>query len=406
VKYSILFVDDDKNVVDAYKRNLHKYFDVHTAISGAQALELIRNNHNYAVIISDMQMPNMNGIEFLILAKKMSKNSIRIMLTGNGDQQTAIDAINQGNIYKFVNKPCSPKKMLDILNTAINHYMSIKVESELLKTINPEKNHNKLYSNTKRETALENLEIENEMRTALVNNEFSLYYQPKIDPKDGLCKGAEALIRWKHPIKGLISPSVFIPIAENSDLIIQIGYWVREAVFEQIAIWSMRGLPLCKISINVSGTEFKNNIVQDHLKLLLHKYAIPPEYVELEITEGALMEYNSKDFDSWGFIRSLGISLSIDDFGTGYCSFSYLIKYPVNTIKIDRMFISNIINDERNSSIVRAIITMAHSLGMTVVAEGVETEQQKNMLLVNQCNLIQGYYYSRPLDIQEFEKYF
>jgi EAL domain-containing protein (putative c-di-GMP-specific phosphodiesterase class I)/FixJ family two-component response regulator len=394
--HSVLFVDDDQNILDAYKRNLRKYFDVHTAISGVKALELIDENHEFSVIISDMQMPNMNGIELLIIAKKMSKNSVRIMLTGNGDQQTAIDAINQGSIYKFVSKPCSPEKMLDILDIAINHYIILKAESE---------KNSKLYSSGLRGTTLENLDIENEIRTALENNEFLLYYQPKIDPKDGLCKGAEALIRWNHPKKGFISPSVFIPIAENSDLIIQIGYWVRETVFEHIAMWRMRGLPFCEISINVSGVEFKNNIVQDHLKVLLNKYAIPPEYIELEITEGTLIEYSSKEIDSWAIIRSLGVNLSIDDFGTGYCSFSYLIKYPVNTIKIDRIFVSNVINGERNSSIVRAIITMAHSLGMKVVAEGVETENQKNMLLVNQCNLIQGYYYSRPLDTQGFEKY-
>ncbi|MEM5530034.1 HD domain-containing phosphohydrolase [Gammaproteobacteria bacterium AS21] len=134
MKYSILFVDDEQNILNAYKRSLRKYFDIHTALSGAQALELIKEKHKFSVIISDMQMPNMNGVEFLQLAKKASKNSVRIMLTGNADQQTAIDAINQGDIYRFVNKPCTPEQMLDVLKVAIKQYLLITAEQELLQT--------------------------------------------------------------------------------------------------------------------------------------------------------------------------------------------------------------------------------------------------------------------------------
>ncbi|MEH6442769.1 MAG: HD domain-containing phosphohydrolase [Oceanospirillaceae bacterium] len=134
MKYSILFVDDEQNILSAYKRNLRKHFDIHTALSGADALELIKGKHNFSVIVSDMQMPNMNGVEFLKNAKKVSKNSVRIMLTGNADQQTAIDAINQGDIFRFINKPCSPEQMFEVLTVAIKQYLLITAEQELLKT--------------------------------------------------------------------------------------------------------------------------------------------------------------------------------------------------------------------------------------------------------------------------------
>ncbi|MCJ8337124.1 MAG: EAL domain-containing protein [Pseudomonadales bacterium] len=263
----------------------------------------------------------------------------------------------------------------------------------------------KFYSESMNEQARVQLEVERDIKEALKNNEFSVYYQPKVNPIKGVVCGAEALIRWHHPKKGLISPAKFMPIAELSDLIIEIDKWVREQVCRQILSWEEKGFPRLKISVNVSGKEFMRSEVLQHLIDLFEQYAVNQNLMELEITENTLMVNQEQGNTDYRTIRDMGVGLSIDDFGTGYCSLGYLKKYPVDTLKIDKSFIDNIINNERDAAIAKTIISMAHSLDMVVVAEGVETAGQRDFLIAHNCDLIQGYFYSAPMPIQQFDQF-
>ncbi|WP_163836111.1 EAL domain-containing protein [Spartinivicinus ruber] len=261
------------------------------------------------------------------------------------------------------------------------------------------------YSDIMNKIACAQLEMESGIRNALTNNEFSLYYQPKIDFKTGRISGAEALIRWIHPEKGIISPGEFIPIAEKSDLIIDIGKWTRETVLQQLVVWKNNNFPLIKISVNVSGKEFVKREVLQHLLDMFMKYDISPSWLELEITEDTLIKSVEEGNTDYRVIQGMDVGLAIDDFGTGYCSLGYLKEYPFETLKIDKSFIDNVIHNERDASIVRTIIAMAHNLNMSVVAEGVENEEQRNFLVDNNCDLLQGFFYSKPQPIDQFENF-
>ncbi len=261
------------------------------------------------------------------------------------------------------------------------------------------------YSESMNEQARIQLEVEKDIKEALKNNEFSVYYQPKVNPIKGLACGAEALIRWHHPKKGMISPAKFIPIAELSDLIIEIDKWMRVQVCRQIIIWEEKGFPRLKISVNVSGKEFMRNEVLQHLIDLFEQYDVDPSLMELEITENTLMVNQEQGNTDYRTIRDMGVGLSIDDFGTGYCSLGYLKTYPVDTLKIDKSFIDNVISNDREAAIAKTIISMAHSLDMVVVAEGVETALQRDFLVAHNCDLIQGYFYSAPMPIEQFDQF-
>jgi len=267
------------------------------------------------------------------------------------------------------------------------------------------KNCYKFYSDELNESAVEQMTLENDMRQALVNNEFEVYFQPKSDPTTSKVNGAEALIRWNHPRLGFVSPAKFIPVAEKSDLIIDIGKWVRVEVCKKILDWKKRGLPDIKVSVNVSSKEFQKREVLQHLIELFTEYDIDQKMIELEITENTLMlsaETRDTDFE---IIEAMDIGLSIDDFGTGYCSLGYLRKYPIKSLKIDKSFVDNIEDDKCDRSIAATIIAMAHNLGMDVIAEGVESREQRDILVASGCENIQGYFYSKPLPAKDFEKY-
>lgn len=263
----------------------------------------------------------------------------------------------------------------------------------------------KFYSDKMNAASRSQAVLESDIKSALKNDEFSVFYQPKIDPLSGSVHGAEALIRWFHPEKGLVPPNDFIPTAEKSDLIIELDQWVRKEVCRQLTIWKDNSFPLFPVSVNVSAREFMMREVHKDLVVLFSEYDIDKQYLELEITENTLLNCGEQGGTDLEAIRSMGIGLSIDDFGKGYCSLSYLKQFPVGTLKIDKTFIDNCVVSERDGIIANTIISMAKSLGMSVIAEGVETAEQKEFLIHHGCNFIQGYYYSRPLPCEEFEQY-
>ena len=246
------------------------------------------------------------------------------------------------------------------------------------------------------------LTVETGLRRALENHEFELHYQPQIAIDGGAVIGAEVLLRWRHPQRGLIMPDEFIPIAEDTGLIVPIGEWVLRTACAQFSEWQRRGLPPFRLAINLSARQLRQKNLSSIMRDILATYSINPADLELEITETSLMQNTDGAAVALQELKSLGVKLSLDDFGTGYSSLSYLRRFPIDTLKIDRSFVRNISTDPGDAVLVRAIIDLAHSLGMSTVAEGVETSEQLYFLRSNDCNFAQGYFIGKPLMAEAF----
>jgi diguanylate cyclase (GGDEF)-like protein len=250
--------------------------------------------------------------------------------------------------------------------------------------------------------AVERQSIEEGLRRALERQELSLHYQPKIDLATGSITGAEALIRWTHPVLGQVSPAQFIPVAEDCGLILPIGRWVLLEASRQAQAWLDAGLSLGTMAVNVSAKELREESFLAGLSAILQEIGLDPARLEVELTESVLMKHAESAASILQTLRARGVQVAIDDFGTGYSSLSYLRKFPIDSLKIDQSFISQITAEGDDESIVAAVISMARSLSLRVVAEGVETVEQAEFLRARGCDEAQGYYFSRPIPPQEF----
>ncbi|MDD2950493.1 MAG: EAL domain-containing protein, partial [Sulfuricurvum sp.] len=250
-----------------------------------------------------------------------------------------------------------------------------------------------------------NLELENALRHAIKRDELEVYYQPQILIETGEIIGAEALLRWNHPIHGMISPVEFIPIAEESGQIVMIGEWVLRRALGQLKAWISEGIEPFLMAVNLSAIQFRHPQLVSLILSILDELQLPAHYLELELTEGIAMENPLHAIELMNELDSYGIRMSIDDFGTGFSSLNYLKKFRVYKLKIDQSFIRDITENSEDKSIVQTIINMAHSLNMITIAEGVETAEQLALLSENGCKEVQGYYFSKPLPAQEFKEY-
>jgi EAL domain-containing protein (putative c-di-GMP-specific phosphodiesterase class I) len=245
--------------------------------------------------------------------------------------------------------------------------------------------------------ATERLELGGDLRLALENNEFHLCYQPRVSLNDGRITGVEALIRWQHPKLGLVSPADFIPIAEESGLISPIGEWALRTACAQGKAWMDRGLPPITISVNLSARQFiKKDLIQT-IEKILAETGWPPDQLELELTESLIMHNAELFIITLNNLKAMGIKLAIDDFGTGFSSLAYLKRFPIDRLKIDRSFIHDVASDHDSSAIARAVIHLGHSMGLKVLAEGVETSEELEFLRTHDCDELQGYFFSEPL---------
>jgi diguanylate cyclase (GGDEF)-like protein len=252
--------------------------------------------------------------------------------------------------------------------------------------------------------SLERLTLENALRRALERNELELYYQPKVAMLTGHVAGAEALLRWNHPELGMVSPVEFIPIAEECGLIVDIGEWVLRTACEQAMRWERAGYPPLTISVNVSRPQLAQNRLIDLLAALQRSHRLGRNRIVLELTESLLMDDAEASIEMMSALRGMGMDLSLDDFGTGYSSLAYLKRFPLDELKIDRSFIHAVSDSPADAAIVQAIIVLARSLGLRVVAEGVETEAQLRYLAQLDCDQYQGFLYSRPVPVAKFEQ--
>ena len=260
-----------------------------------------------------------------------------------------------------------------------------------------------IYSKLMDRTSYHSFFLERDLRKALMHNEFIVHLQPRVDSSRKVIMGAEALIRWNHPNLGLISPADFIPLAEETGLIIPIGKWMKRRVCEQLVAWKKKGIPLIPISINISPQRFLQKDFAKSVRDIIEEYGVEGRYLEFEITENSLMKNEEDVIQTIHELKELGIKIFIDDFGTGYSSFSYLKTFQLDGIKIDQSFIRNISCKSENAGITAAMIQLATILKMDVIAEGVETYAELLFLNEHNCHQVQGFLFSKPTPMEEFE---
>ncbi|HEX8404259.1 MAG TPA: EAL domain-containing protein [Duganella sp.] len=260
------------------------------------------------------------------------------------------------------------------------------------------------YTTEMNERTLDRLKIENDLRRALERDEFVLHYQPQLSLSTGKIIGMEVLLRWNHPTQGMVPPGRFIGLAEDMGLIVPIGAWVLRTACLQTMAWHRAGWTGLRVAVNLSPRQFTQYSLVQSIADLLEETGMDPQWLELELTEGTVMHDVDHAIEVLRNLKALGVQISIDDFGTGYSSLSYLRRFPIDVLKIDQSFVRELSTDKDDAAIVRTIITLAHSLRLQVIAEGVETTAQLNFLRAEGCDMMQGYYYSRPVGTAEFEE--
>ena len=265
------------------------------------------------------------------------------------------------------------------------------------------RNNYQFYTPLLNSRTLDRLKLETDLRLALDQGGFELHYQPQTFAQSGNLWGAEALVRWRHPERGLVSPADFIPLAEETGLIIPLGEWVFVEAARQVTAWRAQGLANLVVSVNISAVQFRKDDFVERIQTILKEAGAVAHSLELELTESILMHDMESSIETLKYLRELGFRIAIDDFGTGFSSLNYLRRLPVNVLKIDQSFVREMLEEPASLAIVETIISLAHSLGKETIAEGVETQAELDILTARNCRLIQGYYFSKPLPALMFE---
>lgn len=394
-KLAILFLDLDgfKNVNDTLGHgagDLLLQWVADRLQQGVRPADMVARN---ASVEAEVELARMGGDEFTVLIPNL-QFSEGAMITSH-------------RIHELLRRPFTLEGREVIITTSIG--IAIYPDdgqdaATLLKHADTAMYHAKdhgrdnsqFYSSSLTVEAMRRLNLESNLRTAIDRSEFFLVYQPQLDLASGCIQSLEALIRWNHPKQGLISPIDFIPMAEESGLIVPIGEWVLRTACSDLARWHAADHPL-RVAVNLSPIQFRDPQLGSRIKDILADTKVAPRWLELEVTEGALMENNASTLETLIALREIGIQLSLDDFGTGYSCLSYLKSLPLNNIKVDQSFVRGLPADKESLAIVRTIISLATNLGFTVTAEGIETLEQARILRDMGCEILQGYYISKPV---------
>lgn len=414
----VLCVDDEIRVVEGLVLHLRRDYQVFTANSGEAALQKLEEIGGAAVIVSDMRMPGMDGAALLSRVMQLYPATTRILLTGEPGREVAETAINQAQVFRFLTKPCSSPQLKAAVEAGVLQHQfwlqsdEIKSRVAMLEQLVNERTRDLQLTNAQLETAREQLTqvkstqsarlrtplaLERDLRDALKAGQLTVHYQPLVDIKTRRAVSLEALVRWQHPELGQIPPSRFIPVAEESGLILPLGEWVLRSVCTQLVSWQREQVPIVPVAVNLSAVQLQRTNIWKLVRQVLRETGLSAEWLALELTESALIADTKHPIKYLQGLRRDGVRIQIDDFGTGYSSLSYLKHLPIDTLKIDRSFISEVDTNPTDEIIVKAILVMAHSLGIRVVAEGVETAAQLAVLLQHGCEVAQGYYFSRPM---------
>ena len=337
-------------------------------------------------------LPNVKKIEDLdVVAKKLLSSINKRLSIGKHELYISLSM----GIACYPNHGLSPDELIKNADTAMYKAKELG------------RNNFQFYQTQMGNHLVQQLNLEQDFRKAVTSHgdELQLYYQPKIDFKTLRVTGAEALIRWGHSTEGLLFPDSFIPLAESTGLIIDLGAWIIEEGIKQALIWEKEFTQPMQVSINLSARQFQDTDLVPLIKRLITKYKLNPALLEFEITESISMSNIADNLIIMSELKALGVALAIDDFGTGYSSLAYLKQFPVDTIKIDKSFVMDMLEDKDDKVIVSTIISMAKALGLKTVAEGVESKAHEKLLQEMQCNTAQGYLYSKALNKQAFLKY-
>ncbi|NOZ38162.1 MAG: bifunctional diguanylate cyclase/phosphodiesterase, partial [Gammaproteobacteria bacterium] len=345
----------------------------------------------------------LGGDEFVIILEALA--------TVNPIAHTAIKIIDSLRLPFLIQEQeifVTPSIGISIYPFGDHHADDLVIEADLAMYRAKQRGRNtfEFYTQEMNSRSIARLTLETSLRHALDKKEYVLYYQPQYDSLKKQVIGMEALLRWNNASKGLVSPIEFIPILEETGLIIEVGNWVLESSIKQIAEWMAQYEQVPKVSVNISARQFDTNDLPLQIEKILKKYNVPATQLEIEVTESAIMNDLEQTSTQLNALHELGVSIALDDFGTGHSSLVYLKNYPIDTIKIDKSFINNLCCDQSNQAITRAIIAMAQALEMDILAEGVETQEQQAWLKSHQCNLIQGYLFSRPMPVENIPDLF
>jgi EAL domain-containing protein (putative c-di-GMP-specific phosphodiesterase class I)/FixJ family two-component response regulator len=401
-------------------------YQVDFALQGADALTMVvqarAENRPYAVAFIDVRMPpGWDGIETAARIWQQDPDLQIVICTAYSDYSwTEIrQKLGHPDCLVILKKPFDNIEVLQLAEMLTEKWRLTKQAKHRfddLERIIHQRTHELQASNAHLDVANQQLQaaalcqqqamntqvrlrhvLQSELRQALEAGEFTVHYQPVIDTATRRIVSLEALVRWQHPRDGLISPATFIPVAEESGLIVPLGEFVLRTACQQMMRWEQEGVALVPVAVNVSAVQLERVNMWKLVRNILRETGMQPQYLALEITESSLIEHGHAHLKHLHGLRRDGVRILIDDFGTGYSSLSYLKQLPIDTLKIDRSFISQVDRDSQDETIVRAIITMAHSLGFKVVAEGVETTAQLEALRKHGCELVQGYLFSRPV---------
>lgn len=379
----VLLVDDEPKVLAGLRRHLGNKFSLSFASNGGEALALVEREGPFAAIVSDMQMPGMSGLQLLGEMRRRAPETVRMVLSGIADFNAVVAAVNDGAVFRFHTKPVLPEVLETSIATAIVRH---EIEKQVHGRIDPSE---------------ELLREASEFQIALKEDQLRLYIQPQYR-LDGVVAGAEALVRWQHPERGLLLPGQFLGTVEAAGLLGDLTTWMLNATCAEARRLQDLGIPPMHIAVNVTAMDLAKAGFQDRVLLSLERHGVCPSWLELELTEGAaLTEIDIVQATLRG-LAGHGVRLSIDDFGTGHSSLGWLRQLPVEKLKIDRMFIQDITGDTEARRLLEAIISLAREMGLVVVAEGVETDAQMDMLRQTNCDLIQGFLFARPMPAKEF----
>ncbi|VAW63041.1 diguanylate cyclase/phosphodiesterase (GGDEF & EAL domains) with PAS/PAC sensor(s) [hydrothermal vent metagenome] len=399
---------------------------IHTAERNKTQLALIFIDMDRFKLINDT-LGHAAGDDLLIEVANRLKQSVResdIVARIGGDEFVIVlteikDSLSAAPIARSIIKKLGELYIINNQNVFSSPSMGISLfpsdacdANSLLKNADSAMYHAKdqgrnnyqFFTESLNTDANERLKLENDLRFAIENNQFVLFYQPQMCCVEKNYCGVEALIRWMHPQQGMIAPDKFIPIAEETRLIIPLGMWVLEEACRQLSEWKKQYKKSIKMAVNISAQQLQDSELVEKIKFLIDKYTIQNGELELEITESTAMRDPDEAILILRKIRDLGVELAIDDFGTGYSSLAYLKLLPINTLKLDRTFVSDLEFDNDDAEISAAALALAHNLGLSVVAEGVETEAQEKFLIEHKCETLQGFYFSKPLPASEVEK--
>lgn len=391
----ILVIEDEQVIRENILKLLKaEGFDVTGAENGAQGLNAAVSNVP-DVIICDVMMPELDGYGVLVALRSnpVTATVPFVFLTGKAERSEMRQGMELG-ADDYLTKPFSKAELVGAISSRLKKQEAVAEQYHNLRSPSNE---------FIQDTAHKLQQIKTSLCNALEREEFQVYYQPQVNVQTGKIMSAEALVRWLHPEKGLISPAEFIPAAEETGFIVQLGEWVLQTACKQMQVWQNAGFPL-RIAVNLSPRQFHQPELSSRVAQILAETGLEASSLELELTESLMVEDAESAIATLQHLKNLGVCISLDDFGTGYSSLSYLTQYPFDTLKIDRCFISKITDGCTNAAIVKAIIEMAHSLCLEVIAEGVETEAEKDFLWRYKCDIMQGYLFSPPLAAADFEQ--